>query len=270
MENVPFGDLQGINDSVKNIEHVARYANKLTRAKEEIDFNKLVDKWVTSMDEKVDTRFKSKRTDVAEGRNWGRWAMAQMTKIPVLASWLDGGERAGLSHDVLVQPFTDAYDDEIKLWASAGKPVMEAIENRSVKDKERHNRKIFIPEIDDNLYGHQIVAVALNTGNQSNLRKLLLGEGWADPENDADITIGNFKLQAVLSHMTKSDWDLVQLIWDQMDTLYPQLAEVHRRTTGLTPPKVDADPVVTEYGIYEGGYYPVKYDPKPRSQSVNQ
>lgn len=260
-KNVPFSDLQGINDSVKNIEHVARYANKLTRMGEEIAFNKLVDRWTTSMNEKVKTRFVSQRTDVAEGRKWGRWFMAQMTKIPVMASWLDGGERAGISHQVMVQPFTDAYNAEIKLWEKAGKPVMDAIENRSKKDRKRHNQKNYIPEIDDNLYGHQILAVALNTGNQSNLKKMLLGEGWADPDVETDINFNNPKLQAVLSRMTKSDWELVQKIWDQMDTLYPQLAEVHRRTTGLTPPKVEATPVETEFGTFKGGYYPVKYDP---------
>lgn len=260
-KNVAYSDLKGIDDSVKNIEHVARYANKLTRMGEEIEFNKLVDRWVSSMDEKVKTRFKSKRTDVVEGRKWGRWFMAQMTKIPFMASWLDGGERAGISHQVLVQPFTDAYAAELELWDTAGKPIMELIENRSKEDRKRHNRKVYIPEIDDHLYGHQILAVALNTGNESNLKKLLLGEQWANPDNDAEINFQNPKLQAVLSNMTESDWKMVQQIWDQMDSLYPQLAEIHRRTTGLTPPKIEATPVETEFGTFKGGYYPIKYDP---------
>ncbi len=268
-KNVPFADLQGINDSVKNIEHVARYSNKITRMDEELTFQQLVDRWTTSMNEKATDRFTTTRTTVVEGKNWGRWAMAQMTKIPFMASWMDGGVRAGISHQILVQPFTDAYDQEIKLWNAAGKPVMDAIASRSKEDIKRHNTKIFIPEINDNLFGHQILAVALNTGNQSNLKKMLLGEGWADPEVDTDISFNNPKLQAVLSKMTKSDWELVQKIWDQMDTLYPQLAEVHRRTTGLIPPKVEATPVVTSFGTFNGGYYPVKYDPN-RSQQAQE
>ena len=265
-KNVPYDELQGINDSIKNLEHVARYSNKITRQQEEMTFQKLVDKWVTSMNEKVTTRFKSQRTDVTEGKKWGRWAMAQMTKIPFLASWLDGQERAGISHDILVQPFTDAYNEELKLWGETGTPVMEAIMNRSKEDLARHNTKRFIPAIKDadndgNLFGHQVLAVALNTGNESNLKKLLLGEGWANPEVEAEISFDNPKLQAVLKHMTQSDWELVQLIWDQMDTLYPKLAEVHRKTTGLVPPKVESTPVETEFGTFKGGYYPVKYDP---------
>ncbi|MCP4980852.1 MAG: hypothetical protein GY935_10210, partial [Gammaproteobacteria bacterium] len=260
-KNVAYSDIQGVHDSVKNIEHVARYANKITRMGEEIEYNKLVDRWTSSITEKVGPRFKSKRTDAVEGRKWGRWLMAQMSKIPWMASWLDGGERVGVSHQVMVQPFTDAYVEEIELWKGTATPVMEAIENRSKADMKRHNRKVYIPEIEDHLYGHQVLAVALNTGNQSNLKKMLLGEGWADPDNDVEIAFDNSKLQAVLKSMTKADWEMVQMIWDQMDLLYPKLAEVHRRTTGLTPPKVESSPVVTPFGTFKGGYYPVKYDP---------
>ncbi len=265
-KNVPFADLQGINDSVKNIEHVARYSNKITALDEEVEFKKLVNDWTDHIDLQP-TRFTAQRTDVVEGRNWGRWAMAQMTKIPFLASWLDGGDRAGLSHRILVQPFTDAYDQELNLWNDVGSVVMDAIGGRSKEDMRRHNTKLFIPAIksetnDGNLYGHQVLSVALNVGNAGNLKKMLLGEGWASPDRPEEISINNPRLQAVLSHMTKDDWELVQLIWDQMGTLYPQLAEVHRRTTGLTPPKVEATPIETEFGSFNGGYYPVKYDPK--------
>lgn len=267
-KNVPYGDLQGINDSVKNIEHVARYSNNMTRMGEEIQFKKLVQRWVDHMNAMPDRfqTFASVADKPSRPVTWGRWAMAQMTKIPWMASWLDGGERIGLSHKILVQPFTDAHAAEIKLWKDVGNKVLEAIETRDKTTLKRHNRKFFIPEIKGtnghtgNLMGHEILAVALNTGNQGNLRKMLLGEGWANPDDDTTVSLSNPKLQAVLRNMTKDDWDLVQLIWDQMETLYPQLAEVHRRTTGLVPPKVDATPVETEFGTYRGGYYPVKYD----------
>jgi hypothetical protein len=45
-----------------------------------------------------------------------------------------------------------------------------------------------------------------------------------------------------------------------MDSLYPQLADVRRRSSGIVPPKVEATPISNQYGDYRGGYYPVKYD----------
>ena len=270
-KNVAYSDLQGINDSVKNIEHVARYSNKLTRMGEEIEYNKLVEKLVTTAAETGTGRFK-KSASTADDLSWiqqkGRWAMAQMTKIPYMMSWMDGMDRVGTWFTTFSQPMTDAYNAELELFKEVGEPVVDLIQNRSKEDMKRHNTTFFIPEIKGtaggthtgNLKGHEIIAVALNTGNEGNLRKLLLGEQWAQ-EDGTDIDLQNAQLQAVLKHMTKSDWQMVQKIWDQIDILYPKLAEVHRRTTGLVPPKVEATPVETEHGTFKGGYYPVKYDP---------
>ena len=270
-KNVAYSDLQGIDDSVKNIEHVARYSNKLTRMGEEIEYNKLVEKLVTTAAETGTGRFK-KSASTADDLSWvqqkGRWAMAQMTKIPYMMSWMDGMDRVGTWFTTFSQPMTDAYNAELELFKEVGEPVVDLIQNRSKEDMKRHNTTFFIPEIKGtaggthtgNLKGHEIIAVALNTGNEGNLKKLLLGEGWAK-EDGNDINLQNAQLQAVLKHMTKSDWQMVQKIWDQIDILYPKLAEVHRRTTGLVPPKVEATPVETEFGTFKGGYYPVKYDP---------
>lgn len=270
-KNVAYSDLQGIDDSVKNIEHVARYSNKLTRMGEEIEYNKLVEKLVTTAAETGTGRFK-KSASTADDLSWvqqkGRWAMAQMTKIPYMMSWMDGMDRVGTWFTTFSQPMTDAYNAELELFKEVGEPVVDLIQSRSKEDMKRHNTTFFIPEIKGtaggthtgNLKGHEIIAVALNTGNEGNLRKLLLGEQWAQ-EDGTDINLQNAQLQAVLKHMTKSDWQMVQKIWDQIDILYPKLAEVHRRTTGLVPPKVEATPVETEHGTFKGGYYPVKYDP---------
>jgi len=279
-KNVTFKDLKGVSDSVKNIEHVARYANKLTRMGEEIDFNKLVSRLVDAAEETGVGRFK-KSASIADQPNWasrkGRWFMAQMTKIPFMMTWMDGGERAGVWFNAISQPMTDAYSQELAMWKETGVPILEMLNSRSKADKKRHNSTIFIPEIQGtgggthsgNLKVHEIISVALNVGNPSNLKKLLLGEGWANPEVDSEISIDNPKLQAVLSHLTESDWKMVQRMWDQIDSLYPQLAEVHRRTTGLVPPKVEAQPVTTPFGEFKGGYYPVKYDPQRSNRAAD-
>lgn len=260
-KDVAFGELQGVWDSVRNIEHVARYSNKITVAEEQVEFDELVDRWVAGIEKNPKVHTATRRT-VAEGKKFIPWAMSQMTKIPWMASWLDGGERVGLSHSILMEPFNIAFDEKIRLWKVAGKPVIDAIENRTAEDIKRHGALVHIPEIQDSLYGHQILSVALNVGNQGNLKKLLLGEGWADPDDADSVSLENPKLKAVLAHMSRSDWELVQMIWDQMDLLYPRMAEVHRATTGVTPPKVEATPVTTPFGEFAGGYYPVKYDPE--------
>ena len=271
-KNVPYGELVGVRDSVKNIEHVARYANRMTAQQEEIDFQKLIDNLVNQIESSNPEKFpKAQRTDAVTARKAIPWVASQMTKMPWLFTELDGGDRVGLVHETLMQPFNDANNNELNMLSDSLQNIFDLIENRSKEDIKRHNSTVHIPEIKDanndgNLRGHQIVAVALNTGNQGNLRKMLLGEGWANPDDTSTITRDNPQLQAVLAKMTKSDWELVTNIWDQMESLYPQLAEVHRKTTGLTPPQVEATPFSVQVDgqtvEMKGGYYPMVYDPK--------
>jgi len=270
-KNVPFSDLQGINDSLKNLEHVARYSNKMKLEGEELDFKELAAKFVAHVQQQK-ARYPRKDTsliseDVADKHNpklYLRWAMSHMTKIPFLTSWLDNGERVGMAHDLIMQPFTDSLHNKYELHRSATLPVMHALSARSKEDLKRHNTMVFIPEIKQELRGDQVLAVALNTGNAGNLKKMLLGEGWA--KDDSEVSIDNPKLQAILKHLTESDAHLIQLIWDQMDSLYPLLAEVHQRTSGVAPMKVVAVPVTLGGVKLQGGYYPVVYS---RARSHN-
>jgi len=271
-KNVPFSDLQGVNDSVKNIEHVARYADKMTLLEEKIEFKKLIDKLVTHIKSVNKPSYKpAEAIAVTKDKHGVAWATSQMSKIPWLVRELDGGEAVGFVHEVIMQPITDANHGELTMFDGPLKVIYEMLDKRSNEDRKRHNSTFYIKELEgtatgSNLRGHQILAVALNTGNLGNLKKMLLGEGWANPENEIEISFTNPKLQAVLSHLTKSDVLFIQEVWDQMETLYPQLAEIHRRTTGAVPPKVESTPVsfnTVDAGVMEmrGGYYPLKRDP---------
>ena len=262
-KEIPFAQLKGVRDSLKNLDHVARFANKIKRDEELIEFQEVKKEWIDHLDNLPD-KFAASRADIVTRGVVKKfnWSISQMTKIPFLASWLDGGKRVGLSHDLMIQPITDATQQEQQLWSQVGKKVMDGINGRSKKDVARHNRKLFIPEIDDHLFGHQLISVALNTGNRSNLEKMLKGEGWVTPDaTDEEITVNNPQLQAILLHMSESDWQLVDLIWRQIDELFPLMAEVHKKTSGLTLAKVEAQEVITAFGKFRGGYYPIKYDP---------
>lgn len=265
-KDVPYGDLVGVHDTLVNIEHVARHSRKVQLEGERMDYEEVVARWTTHMDKNSKTRFNTnRRSNTVEKKSFARMAMAGMTKVPYLASWLDGGERVGLSHEIMMGGLNKALADKLDLWKTTALPVVQAIKSRSKEDQKRHLTMYTVPEIatDDDpgiLRGDQILSVALNTGNAGNLKKMLIGEGWANPDDPDSIDISNPKLQAVLKYMTKQDWDLVQMIWDQMDTLYPALADVYEKSSGLRPPKVKAVPVKTKFGTYKGGYYPVVYD----------
>lgn len=97
----------------------------------------------------------------------------------------------------------------------------------------------------------ELLMMALNWGNQDNRTKLIDGrQGWTEAG-----------VQVVLNkYLTQDDWNLVQTVWDEMEALWPEIAALERRTVGLVPAKVEAAAVVTPFGAYRGGYFPIAYD----------
>jgi hypothetical protein len=56
-------------------------------------------------------------------------------------------------------------------------------------------------------------------------------------------------------------------VLDTVNSLYPEIAEVHQKRTGLPLDKVEATPFTVNGEEYAGGYFPLKYD---RSELARQ
>ena len=272
-KEIPFSELMGIFDSVKNIDHVARFADKMRLAGEQLDFMAVKNRVLTHLAElpekfNYDARYRREETV----SKFFRQNIAKLTKVPYLVNWLDGGKMAGMMHELIAQPMTDAQNAELNLMDVVATPVLALINGRSKKTVARHARKHNIPGLVNTatklktLTGSEIISIALNVGNEGNLRKMLLGEGWATTEDE--ISLENPMLKSILQNMTKEDWDMVQSIWDSIDTLHPMMAAVHKESSGLDVGKVEAVMVGTPFGDYRGGYYPIKYDPYRSAKSA--
>jgi hypothetical protein len=96
-KEVPFDILTGIADSLRNIDHVARFANKVKKDQEVLEFQE-VKREVLDHLNNLPNKFNAKVADVTGDGviKKSLWHMAQMTKLPMLFTWLDGGKRAGL------------------------------------------------------------------------------------------------------------------------------------------------------------------------------
>jgi len=263
-KEIPYDVLLGIHDSLVNLDYIARFSDQLRVEGELVDWLHIKDAAVRQL-EKLSKKYIGQRTHQVKDTFLRpiRWMNSNLTKVPWLTRWMDGGKEVGLFHRLLTQPFTDAFAHEQKLWEQVAEPVMKAMNSMSKAAGKRASTKYFIRELKDerndgNIFGSQIINVALNTGNFSNLRKMLIGEGWA--ADDTEVSMDNPILKKVLAKLTKEEWDLVQLIWDQLEILKKPMAEVYKRTSGIDMATVEATEVVTEYGTYRGGYYPMKYD----------
>ena len=111
---------------------------------------------------------------------------------------------------------------------------------------------------------NEILHALLHTGNDSNKRKLLLGRGWADLNEDG--TVDTSRWDAFINRMiaqgklTKAHYDFAQGVWDMLESMKPGAQKAHRDAYGRYFAEVTANPVVTPFGVYSGGYVPAKVD----------
>jgi hypothetical protein len=124
----------------------------------------------------------------------------------------------------------------------------------------------------------ELLHAILHTGNESNRSKMLRGgaeEGrpWARALDDGaldtvawDAFVQRMQASGVL---TKADYDFAQAVWDLFESLKPDAQRAHRAMYGHYFAEITAEPVVTPYGTYRGGYVPARTDPfKVATQAI--
>lgn len=111
----------------------------------------------------------------------------------------------------------------------------------------------------------ELLHAILHTGNESNKRKLLLGRGWAEENQDGSLNTtrwDNFMSRMYAENkLSKVDFDFAQSVWDLLEEMKPAAQKVHKDMYGFYFNEISANPVITPFGIYRGGYVPAVTDP---------
>ena len=110
----------------------------------------------------------------------------------------------------------------------------------------------------------ELLGAMLHTGNTSNLRKLLLGRGWAALNEDGSIntTAWDTFVARMINEgvLTKEDYTFLQEVWDLNEQMKPLIQKAHNDVYGYYFKEVEATPTVNRYGSFRGGYVPAKTD----------
>lgn len=111
----------------------------------------------------------------------------------------------------------------------------------------------------------ELLGALRHTGNESNLRKLLLGREWASERPDGSLDTTRWDAFLARKHadgtITKAHWDYLQAEWDLHEEIKPMAQRAHRTMYGRYFSEVTAQPVVTPFGVYRGGYVAAAPDP---------
>lgn len=166
-------------------------------------------------------------------------------------------------------------------------PVSEALDSYMEKNKEFKKRMIVLskplqnrkeyqkPIVADELKfegkafrfksKYELIGALLHTGNQSNLKKLLIGYGWGTLDSNGELITANWDkfVQRMWDEgvLTKEDYDYVQGLWDLMEEIKPQAQQAHKKIFGYYFDEITSQEIKTPFGTYRGGYAPAKVDP---------
>lgn len=263
--------LRDLRDALKNIEHLARQQGRLLGDQANVSFNEAVTGLVASLLDNVGPGKKSPidretRNAIERAGNKLTQFHVALLKAEQFVEWADGKDIGGAWNAYIFQPIADAQAAEGDLTMRVTKLLAELFDGyaRDLGGVKALREKIPIEGLGEALTRQAIVAAALNTGNEGNLDKLLGGRSWNEE-----------KLQEVLSHLTARDWKFVQQTWDLIDSMWPEIAALQKRMTGVTPKKVPAREFTVTTGDGEtvtlkGGYYPAVYDPEKSAAGAKQ
>lgn len=270
-----YEDLVALDDAVQSLAHLGREKSRLKLDKEERDFNEIVME-AEAAALALPMRKWSNERNPEPSRIRGLDAM--LTKVEFLADQLDGGNPNGVFNRVLVQQATACANEKERLVRKVVEPLAKLYLDAPKAQQKRWAQRIAVPEfvsinpetkelVPTTFLRSELIAVALNIGNKSNLEKMLAGETMALPElQRAAHGWTEEKVMTVLNReLNEEDWTFVEAVWKNVNSLWPDIVRSEREITGVTPEKIEGRPVETPYGVIQGGYYPLVYDPA-RSQ----
>jgi hypothetical protein len=245
-------EFRGLLDTVKQIEHLGRLKHRLLTAADQRAYEAVRDEIAESIransqNRQADTRTPTTNTGRALQSLKRFWA--SHIKAATWARVMDGGKDGGPMWEYFVRSANERGDMETTMRAEATTRLSEILAPAFALGRMGGAGQFF-PSIGRSLNREARLAIALNSGNEGNLQRLLGGEGWTVQQ-----------IVPVLQSLTAQEWQAVQAVWDHFESYRPQIAAKERRVYGKEPEWVQPGSQLTALFGVRGGYYPIKYDP---------
>jgi len=124
-----------------------------------------------------------------------------------------------------------------------------------------------IPDRPATLNYSQVLAILQNVGNYSNFDKLTRGYGipsqiasqWKT--GGYQMAMNDPLMSWLFQHTTKQDWDRAQAIGKIFERLFEQAEDRYYGMGARPGARIELRSIETPFGIYDGWYHPVVYDP---------
>lgn len=248
--------LRGVIDSLKNIEHAARLKGKLLINNRMRDFHEVTDSVADAIKANVKGR------PVHWVRDDGITAVAvrgitgyisTIQSATTILRQIDGRKDLGPAYEAMKSDMDEAAHVEREMRKEATEKILDLYSVYSKDEQRQMAVREVVPELGGQSFSKwNLIAMALNMGNEGNLARLT--------NEKARMHLTEAQVEIVKAKLDKRDWDFVQSVWDYINSYRARISERDKRIRGIEPTWVDAAPVTTPFGVYRGGYYPIKYE----------
>lgn len=170
-------------------------------------------------------------------------------KADTIALLLDG-DSMGPAYAAIMRPINEATwnrAERLRQGRDALKKLFSVYSRRELV--EMKSKRFTVPGVAAPITKEQALGVLLNSGNASNLQRLMSGQ-----------KLTRDQVQAVIDTLDERDVRFAQSVWDYFETFRKESFDLEESLTGVRPEAVKAQPVQTRFGMLRGGYYPVAYD----------
>lgn len=186
---------------------------------------------------------------------------ATMVRMEEVIKDLDLREEHGPLFAALIRPMAEAKHTEYSLQEDLAKALIQIKGDfgrtwmKSLKDTIPQN---FFHDFDGQLFDltrEHMIGIMLNWGNRSNIEKFT--KGWGK-DRAAELEAN---IKAMFDqHARPEDWAFAQAMWDVWKPWRDMADSLYYDISGVPPKWIEAHPIDTPHGTFEGGYWPIIYD----------
>lgn len=249
--------LQGVIDTLSNIEHTARLKKRLLDRRREREMDEVVQDITEAFDKNIKGRNLNRVPTKGERiYDAAREYVNLGSNADTILRRIDGWE-TGEVYKHLKEGIDRASTEEITARQKAALDMDALFAPYRKAERRRMAVQQVWPGSDQALSKWDLISIALNAGNKDNWERLT--------SRDNPKAFTPEQARELLSNLDERDWRFVQSVWSYInDEFWPKIVERERRTTGVAPKKVEAQLMVE--GLPKmppgltGGYYPISYD----------
>lgn len=251
-------EFRDLVDTVTQIEHLGKLKHTLLTSKEKEAFGEVVQNLATSIHQnavkgkKIRSESPATRGE-ALGAEWERF-MDSHIRASTHAYILDGGRMGGEMWNRIIRTANERASREATMKVDATKKL-QALLKPIFKGQALGKRK-FIAAFDASFTREQMLMIALNRGNESNIQRLIDGHGFSLAQID----------QALSAEFTAREFETIQAIGDFVGSYRDEVGATSKRLNGTEPKWITPMPFsITgrdgEKVNLDGWYFPVSFDP---------